>query len=52
MHPFIDSGFKTWQAGKAICGRCGSIEGARVHTMPAVPDEVRAVEARRLGEAE
>lgn len=51
-HPFQpDPGVTTWD-GKAVCGRdgCGLTEDKVVHRMPAVADEVRDAEQRRLGE--
>lgn len=36
--------------GRAICEACGDVETAKVHRAAAVSEEVREVEARRIGE--
>lgn len=36
--------------GRRICEGCGDVEAARVHRVPTVSDEARAVDARKLGE--
>lgn len=36
--------------GRPICESCGGIESAKVHRVATVSEEVREVEARRIGE--
>jgi hypothetical protein len=50
-HVFYDGGFKTWDRGLRIC-QCGQIETSRAHDVPETPADVRAAEARRIGEVD
>jgi hypothetical protein len=36
---------------RPICEACGAVETARVHRVPAVPEDARAIDERKLGEA-
>lgn len=50
LHPFVDSGYATWDGGKRIC-QCGMVQNARIHQLPETPPEAREIDSRRIGEA-
>jgi len=53
-HTFMpDSSATDRPGGKPRCGACGLLpESNRAHDVPEVTDEQRALDARRIGEAE
>jgi hypothetical protein len=50
-HVFVAGTHQTW-SGSRICDRpdCGQPEWHKVHELPAVAEEARLIDARRIGE--